>query len=64
MSKNSNLIEVYDKPINGKLFVVGDIHGCYDLLMRQLKQINFDFNNDLLVSVGDMVIVVQIALSA
>ena len=32
-----NLIEHYSKPINGRLFVVGDLHGCYTLLMNKLK---------------------------
>jgi serine/threonine protein phosphatase 1 len=51
----SNFIEIYDQPINGNLFVVGDIHGCYSMLMRDLKAIGFDFDKDLLISVGDMV---------
>ncbi|HHP0322650.1 metallophosphoesterase [Acinetobacter baumannii] len=50
-----NLIEHYDKPIEGRLFVVGDLHGCYTLLMNKLKEIEFNFQQDLLVSVGDLV---------
>ncbi|MDC5543395.1 metallophosphoesterase [Acinetobacter baumannii] len=50
-----NLIEHYSKPINGRLFVVGDLHGCYTLLMNKLKEIKFNFQQDLLVSVGDLV---------
>ena len=38
-----------------RLFVVGDLHGCYDLLMAGLKTLNFDFEGDLLVCVGDLV---------
>lgn len=38
-----------------RLFVVGDLHGCYDNLCRQLVSIGFDFKNDLLVSVGDLI---------
>lgn len=45
--------------INGseyqKIFVVGDLHGCYDLLMNKLNEVGFDFKKDLLVAVGDLV---------
>lgn len=37
------------------VFVVGDLHGCYSLLMQELKNINFDFHNDLLICTGDLV---------
>ena len=49
------LVKVWDKEITGKLYAVGDIHGCYNLLMSRLEEINFDFENDLLVAVGDLV---------
>ena len=39
----------------GRLFVVGDIHGCYDLLMQQLERVQFNFEKDLLIAVGDLV---------
>ncbi|OTG80676.1 metallophosphoesterase [Acinetobacter sp. ANC 4648] len=39
----------------GRLFVVGDVHGCYDQLMQQLAAVKFNFNQDLLVAVGDLV---------
>lgn len=44
-------------PINtqGRDFVVGDIHGCFDLLDRALEQIAFDPKVDRLFSVGDLV---------
>lgn len=45
----------WDKEIKGKLYAVGDIHGCYNLLMNRLNEIGFDFENDLLVAVGDLV---------
>lgn len=50
----SAIIEHYQHE-KGRLFVVGDIHGCYDELMQRLEQINFDFQNDLLIAVGDLV---------
>lgn len=49
------LVEVYNKPIAGDLYVVGDLHGCYDLLMQKLQQVQFNVEQDLLVSVGDLV---------
>ena len=49
------LVKTWDKEIKGKLWAVGDIHGCYNLLMTRLKEIGFDFENDLLVAVGDLV---------
>lgn len=42
-----------DEDVN--VFVVGDIHGAYSLLMVKLKEIKFNFNSDLLISVGDLV---------
>lgn len=39
----------------GKDFVVGDIHGEYDLLLEELGKLNFDFKKDRLFSVGDLV---------
>ncbi|MGE4799287.1 metallophosphoesterase [Yersinia hibernica] len=48
---------MYQK-INGsdyrRIFVVGDIHGCYKKLMDRLDQVVFDRSSDLLVSVGDL----------
>ncbi|MDO7444205.1 metallophosphoesterase [Acinetobacter baumannii] len=49
------LVKVWDKEIKGKLYAVGDIHGCYNLLMNRLNEIGFDFENDFLVAVGDLV---------
>lgn len=45
--------------INGadwcNIFVVGDLHGCYTLLMNELDKVSFDPARDLLISVGDLV---------
>jgi serine/threonine protein phosphatase 1 len=35
-------------------FVVGDIHGMSDLLNEVLNKVEFDFENDLLISIGDI----------
>ncbi|PXW48146.1 serine/threonine protein phosphatase 1 [Erwinia sp. AG740] len=37
------------------IFVVGDLHGCYPLLMAALEPAGFDTGCDLLVSVGDVI---------
>jgi len=39
----------------GTDYFVGDLHGCYDLLMGQLAAVDFDFNKDRLFSVGDLI---------
>ena len=49
------LVKTWDKEIKGKVYAVGDIHGCYNLLMNRLNEIGFNFENDLLVAVGDLV---------
>ena len=49
------LVKVWDQEIKGRLWTCGDIHGCYSLLMNTLAQVGFDFENDLLVAVGDLV---------
>ncbi|MHD0644727.1 metallophosphoesterase [Pseudomonas aeruginosa] len=38
----------------GKIFVVGDIHGAYDLLKEAMRAARFDQNKDLLLVVGDL----------
>lgn len=50
----SNLQKL-SKNINGRDFIVGDIHGSYGLLIKKLEEVNFDFNNDRLFSVGDII---------
>ncbi|ELY3086777.1 protein-serine/threonine phosphatase [Klebsiella aerogenes] len=37
------------------IWVVGDLHGCFGLLMTQLRQLKFDPWQDLLISVGDLI---------
>ena len=40
---------------DGKDYFVGDIHGCYDLIMDRLSEIGFDKSSDRLFSVGDLI---------
>ena len=37
------------------IYVVGDLHGCYRLLMQELEKIRFNFEQDLLICTGDLV---------
>lgn len=37
------------------VFVIGDLHGCYDILMKALKEEGFDRSKDLVVCVGDLI---------
>lgn len=40
---------------NGRVFVTSDLHGCYDKLIEGLDQIDFNYDEDLLIVIGDMV---------
>jgi serine/threonine protein phosphatase 1 len=40
---------------SGKMFVCGDIHGCYDELMNKLEEIGFNQDSDHLYALGDLV---------
>lgn len=40
---------------SGRDFVVGDIHGCYDLLWESLKRVSFHPQRDRLLCVGDLI---------
>lgn len=49
-----SMFEVIEPP-KGKVYAVGDIHGCYNLLMTRLDEIGFNFEDDLLIAVGDLI---------
>ena len=38
----------------GRLFVVGDLHGCYDEFNEKLKEVGFKKSEDTMLSVGDL----------
>ena len=48
-------VETFNKNEAGKDYVVGDIHGCFDLLNDKLYEIGFDKKKDRLFAVGDLV---------
>lgn len=49
------MIKFYPDNKQGRDFVVGDLHGCYDRLMRLLDKVKFDYQADRLFSVGDLI---------
>lgn len=49
------LVEELEIEDHINVYVVGDIHGCYTLLMNELNRIGFDFEKDILIGVGDLV---------
>lgn len=48
-------VHFYDLNPNGNTYICGDIHGCYNELLLALTAINFDFDRDILFSLGDIV---------
>jgi len=50
-----NELQKFKRNESGADYVVGDIHGCYDILMNGLKSIGFNKTKDRLFSVGDLV---------
>lgn len=58
MGENIRMSEIYQR-INAKsyrnVWGIGDLHGCYSLLMNKLDSIGFEPDKDLLISVGDLI---------
>lgn len=50
-----NKILSFEKNTKGVDYVLGDIHGRFDLVYESLKEVNFDVNNDRLFCVGDLI---------
>lgn len=48
-------VQIYNKNEIGNDYIVGDIHGAFDILEIELLKINFDETKDRLFSVGDLV---------
>ena len=51
----ADIIQILQSSDFTSIYIVGDLHGCYKLLMQELKNINFDFENDLIICTGDLV---------
>jgi len=50
-----SLHKKYEKNEKGKDYIIGDLHGCYDLLIEKMYEIGFDKKIDRLFSVGDLI---------
>lgn len=48
-------IKYFTKNQNGRDFICGDIHGCYNTLVDSLSAVEFDPSKDRLFSVGDLI---------
>ena len=55
MGRPDNIYQRIDGTQWRHVWVVGDIHGCFSILMAKLRQYRFDPWQDLLVSVGDVI---------
>lgn len=49
------MIEFFGLNVHGRDFSVGDIHGCFSALERQLDEMGFDKTKDRLFACGDLV---------
>lgn len=49
------MLQKFNVNSEGRDFVVGDVHGCFSLLRKLLKSVEFDAAKDRLFSVGDLV---------
>ena len=52
---NSNFLKTIPANVEGRDFVVGDIHGCFDELTRLLNHVKFDPDNDRVFCTGDLI---------
>lgn len=52
--KENPYVEKLTQNNSGVDYIVGDIHGHYEELMRELKRVDFDFHKDRLIAVGDL----------
>lgn len=48
------LVKKIKANVDGRDFIIGDLHGCYDELLKLLNFVNFDFKVDRLFSTGDL----------
>ncbi|NII73930.1 serine/threonine protein phosphatase 1 [Dyella sp. SG562] len=55
MSFTASPVRRFSRNKNGRDFVVGDIHGCFDKLRDAMVKVSFDEAKDRLFSVGDLV---------
>lgn len=51
----TNFVQKIEPNLHGRDFTVGDIHGCYYLLDKALREVNFNKDVDRLFCLGDLV---------
>ena len=51
----NDVIKILVNQNYNSVYIVGDLHGSYSLLMQELHLKNFDFENDLLICTGDLI---------
>lgn len=51
----SNIIRRIPRNTRGRDFVVGDIHGSFDLVIDAMKAVSFNRNDDRIIAVGDLI---------
>jgi hypothetical protein len=52
--KKLNILDLSEKLKNKRYLIIGDIHGCLTEFQELLQQVNFNKEDDCLISVGDM----------
>lgn len=52
---NENFVKKLSANVEGRDFIVGDLHGCYDELLNLLSAVSFDIEKDRLISTGDLI---------
>lgn len=55
MYLNPQFIKTVPPNVEGRDFVVGDLHGCFDELAKLLMHVKFDVKKDRLFSTGDLI---------
>lgn len=55
MIKNTKAVRYFEENTQGRDFVVGDIHGSYDLVIQAMRRVGFKPAWDRIFSVGDLV---------
>lgn len=48
-------LKIFQKNEKGRDFIIGDLHGAYSCLLNGLDNLKFDYQNDRLFSVGDLI---------
>lgn len=55
MSENWRPVVEIPTNTRGADYVIGDVHGCFDLVLRAMDAVKFDQSRDRIISVGDLI---------